>query len=91
MPSAPTLEQLAAKKHPEGSIFNAFPAIGTAVVDGTTTAIPYHNYDSELVIIWGSASAEWVQERIVGPWKPLLGKDGRAQVVLEHVRERLVR
>ena len=82
MPSAPTLEQLAAKKHPEGSIFNAFPAIGTAVVDGTTTAIPYHNYDSELVIIWGSASAEWVQERLVGPWKPLLGKDGRAQVAL---------
>ena len=82
MPSAPTLEQLAAKKHPEGSIFNAFPAIGTAVVDGTTTAIPYHNYDAEVVIIWGSASPEWVQERIVGPWKPLLGKDGRAQVAL---------
>jgi hypothetical protein len=29
MPPAPTLEQLAAKKHPKGSIFNAFPAIGS--------------------------------------------------------------
>ena len=81
MPSAPTLEQLAAKKHPEGSIFNAFPAIGTAVVDGTTTAIPYHNYDCAARSIC-AARPEWVQERLVGPWKPLLGKDGRAQVAL---------
>ena len=74
MPSAPTLEQLAAKEH-EGSIFNAFPAIGTAVVDGTTRpshiqlrlGVGYH---------LGQLPAEWVQERLVGPWKPLLGKDG---------------
>ena len=38
MPLAPTLERLAAKKHPKGSIFNAFPAIGTAVVDGGSPA-----------------------------------------------------
>ena len=81
-PKNPIFSLLAARKHHPRSIFAARPAIGTAVVDGTTTAIPYHNYDAEALIIWGSASAEWVQERIVGPWKPLLGTDGRAQVAL---------
>ena len=42
--------------------------------------VPYHNYGASALIIWGAADAEWVRERIQGPWEPVLGKDGRAQV-----------
>jgi len=78
----PSLKELAQRRHGPQSIFAARPAIGTATVDGEACAIPYHNYDADALIIWGSADAEWVRERLQGPWEPLLGTDGRAKLAL---------
>jgi len=68
-------------KHHPWSIFSKFPAIGTASLSsGAICATPYQNYDCDTLIIWGSADASWVSERMFGPWVPLLGTDGKAQV-----------
>jgi hypothetical protein len=77
-----TSAELSEKQHAQGSIFQRFPAsIGTATLrSGAVCAVPYHNYDGDALIIWGSADPDFVRSRIKGPWVPLLGGDGRAQV-----------
>lgn len=44
--------------------------------------MPYHNYSSDAVIVWGTADADWVRKAIKGPYTPLLDRDGKAQVAL---------
>jgi len=44
-------------------------------------AIPYHNYDSNCLIVWGSADAGWVSNKLKGQqFVPLLDTMGRAMV-----------
>ena len=82
-PSPRTLAELAQKQHSKESIFHKSPAIGTAELgSGVVCAIPYHNYDADALVIWGTADQESVQELIEGPWVPLLDSHGRAQVSL---------
>jgi hypothetical protein len=80
----PTPAELSKRKHGRGSIFQRFPAnIGTAKLrSGAVCAVPYHNYDGDACIIWGTADASFVRSRIQGPWVPLLDSEGRAQVGL---------
>jgi hypothetical protein len=86
-PAPPTVADLAerarkAKLSPQ-SVFSQHPAIGEQTLcDGTRCAVPYHSYHSDATIIWGAADMEWVKGALKGPYKPLLGKDGRAQVAL---------
>ena len=78
----PTLGELAKKRHPTSSMFHRYPAsIGSATLkSGVTCAVPYHNYDGDALILWGSADAEAVARRIEGPWTPVLDAAGRAHV-----------
>ena len=86
-PAPPSVADLAERARkarlPPQSIFAQHPAIGEqTLVDGTRCAVPYHSYHSDATIVWGAADAEWVKGAIKGPYTPLLGKDGRAQVAL---------
>ena len=57
----PTLANLATRSHGAESIFSANPCIGSeALKSGAVCAVPYHNYDSDATIIWGSAEKAWV-------------------------------
>lgn len=82
VPPEASLEELMAKDHPRNSIFRERPAVGTVECEGHLCAVPYHNYDSKVLVLWGSADAGWVSKHLEGPWRPLLGKDGRAIVSL---------
>ena len=77
-------DHIVQKKHALKSIFHQFPAkMGSAKLrNGVQCAIPYHNYDANALILWGTASAQWVSERILGPWEPILDPQGRANIAL---------
>jgi len=68
------------KNSKSASIFANYPCKEATLSDGTAVPVPYHNYDADALIVWGDADPTAVQEKIIGPWVPLLNKEGRAQV-----------
>jgi hypothetical protein len=49
---------------------------------GVVCRLPYHNYDAEVLVVWGSADADAIRRRLDGPWIPMLDSDGRALMTL---------
>lgn len=79
--------------HSASSIFSMFPAAADAtemskMKNGATASSVFHNYSSETLIIWGSADAEKVKQKIEGPWQPVTNAEGKALVSLWAIKYR---
>lgn len=80
---SPSVSDLAKRTHPAKSIFRTYPSYGAATLRaGSIVTVPYHNYDGDALIAWGSADAKWVANALQGPWVPLLDQRGRAQMAV---------
>jgi len=80
------VEALRKRKHDKKSIFKKHGVTSSATLStGDVVAVPFHTYNSEAFIIWGTADQDWVQSQIRGQWKPILDHHSghnRAQVAI---------